>query len=61
MLEPHTPTSICGCPADRVCVALRQGLRVAEGRMFSVSNDIEHAVAHQKKKGSFRSLRDGKW
>ena len=50
MLEPHTPTSICGCPADRVCVALRQGLRVAEGRMFSVSNDIEHAVAPKKKR-----------
>ena len=43
--ELHTPALTCECPVARVCVALWSGWCVAEGRMFALSNDIEHAVA----------------
>ena len=43
--ELHTPVLTCGCLAARVSVALWSGWCVAEGRMFALSNDIEHAVA----------------
>ena len=42
--ELHSPALTCGCPVARVCVALWSGWYVAECRMSSPSNDIEHAV-----------------
>ena len=41
----HTRASICGCLVAQACVALREGLCVAEGRMFGLSYDTEPAVA----------------
>ena len=42
--EPHT-IDFCVCLVFRVQVVLRQGECGAEGRMFSLSYDTEHAVA----------------
>ena len=46
VIEPHTLESFCRRLVAGVCVALWQnGSCGEEGRMFSLSDDIEHAVA----------------